>query len=200
MKQQVLVIHGGTSFDNNEDYIEFIKTRELTLDTLRQTYDWKASLGGELGEAFDVLQPRMPNGTNARYKEWKIWFERCVRLLEENIILIGQSLGGIFLAKYLSENVLAKKIKATILVAAPFDDVLTAESLNDFKLPVSLDKFANQGGTICIIHSKDDPIVPFGDAAKYQQALPKAKMMLFDDRQHFHQEKFLELVNRIKLL
>lgn len=200
MKQQVLVIHGGTSLDSHEDYIEFIKTRELTIEKLRQSYDWKASLPDKLGQAFDVLQPRMPNGTNAQYEEWKIWFERCAELLEQNVILIGHSLGGIFLAKYLSENSFPKQIKATLLVAAPFDDVSTTETLHDFKLPTSLDKFADQGGVIYIIHSKDDPVVPFSEALKYQQSLPQGKELLFDDRQHFNQETFVELVNLIQSL
>lgn len=196
----MFVIHGGTSFDTHEAYIDFIKTRELTLDKLRQLYDWKASLTQELGDGFDVLQPRMPNGTNVRYEEWRIWFDRCAQLLNDNVILIGHSLGGIFLAKYLSENDFPKRIMATLLVAAPFDDVSTVESLNDFALPYSLQKFADQGGQIYIVHSKDDPVVPFDDVAKYQKALPDVKTLLFDDRGHFNQETFPELVQLIKEL
>lgn len=197
MKRQVLVIHGGTSFDSPADYIDFITTRELTLDTLRCTYDWKASLSHELGEDTDVLHPRMPNPTNARYEEWKLWFERCAKLLHDDVILIGHSLGGIFLAKYLSENKFSKRILATILVAAPFDTVSTNESLTDFALPDSLDLFAQQGGAIYIIQSTDDPIVPATEAEKYARALPQATQMIFNDRQHCHQEAFSELYELI---
>ena len=198
MKQQVFVIHGGTSFDSHEEYIEFIKTRDLTLDKLRESYDWKSTLQRKLGEAFDVLQPRMPNGTNVRYEEWKMWFERCAELLNDNVVLIGHSLGGIFLAKYLSENNFGKKIKATLLVAAPYNDVSTVESLKEFELPDNLEKFSKQGGEIYIVHSKDDPVVPFSDVAKYQEALPQVKTLIFDDRQHFNQEEFPELVELLQ--
>jgi uncharacterized protein len=200
MKRQVVVIHGGTSFDSYEDYIAFIKTRELTLEKLRESYDWKASLQRELGDDFDVLQPRMPNGTNARFEEWKLWFERCAKLLDDGVILVGHSLGGIFLAKYLSENSFPKKIKATVLVAAPFDDVSTDEKLTEFALPASLEKFAEQGGSIHIVHSKDDPVVPFHDVAKYLNQLTEARDFVFDDRGHFNQEEFPELIRLIREL
>ena len=148
MKQQILVIHGGDTFDTHKDYLSFLKNREISLDRLRLKREWKDTLSEKLGENFDVLSPRMPNGTNARYKEWKIWFERVIPFIDKGVIFIGHSLGGIFLAKYLSENTFPVKIKATILAAAPFDDEESDESLSDFKLPPSLKKFSEQGGEI----------------------------------------------------
>lgn len=200
MKRQVLVVHGGTSFDTPHDYIEFIKTRDLTLDSLRCTYDWKASLAHALGDTADVLHPRMPNPTNARYEEWALWFRRCEQLLQDDVILVGHSLGGIFLAKYLSENTFSKRILATILVAAPFNEASTEESLTDFALPDSLELLAQQGGSIYIIQSTDDPIVPAAEAEKYARALPQATQMMFNDRQHCHQETFSELFELISSL
>lgn len=203
MKQQVVAIHGGTSFDTYEDYIEFLKTREVTPERLcAGGSDWKASLARELGEEFEVLLPKMPNGTNARYAEWSIWLERCMPFFQDGVILIGHSLGGIFLAKYLAEHDVSTKIRATLLVGAPFDDDDPSflESLTDFALPASLTQFEEQGGDIYIIHSKDDPVVPFAESAKYQLALPEATLMAFEDRGHFNQEEFPELVALIKAL
>lgn len=200
MKQQVVAIHGGTSFDTYEEYIAFIKTRELTLEKLTQGEDWKASLPQELGEAFQVLLPKMPNGTNVRYAEWSMWLERCIPFIQDDVILIGHSLGGTFLAKYLSENIFPKSIKATFLVAAPFNDTSTVESLTDFALPESLEKLAAQGGAMYLVHSKDDPVVPFEQVEQYQEALSGAQKMIFDDRGHFNQKHFPELVRLIQSL
>lgn len=200
MKQQIIIIHGGDTFNTYKDYISFLKNREIDLDRLRLKRDWKDTLSEELGENFDVLSPRMPNGTNARYKEWKIWFERIIPFLGKDVIFIGHSLGGIFLAKYLSENTISKTIKATILVAAPFDDANSEESLTDFKLPSSLAKFSEQSGIIYLIHSKDDPIVSFEQFGKYKQALPNAKTTTFNNREHFNQEAFPEIIKLIRAL
>lgn len=198
MKQQIVIIHGGDTFDTYNDYLFFLENREVDLDRLRLQKDWKDTLPGELGESFDVLSPRMPNGTNARYKEWKIWFERIIPFINKDVIFIGHSLGGIFLAKYFSENTFPVKIKATILVAAPFDDEDSGESLSDFKLQSSLKKFSEQGGVIYLIQSKDDTVVSFGELGKYKQALPNAETMIFDDREHFNQESFPEIIKLIK--
>lgn len=200
MKQQIIIIHGGTSFDTYEDYLSFLKMREITLEDLRRGKDWKSTLQEELGENFEVLSPQMPNKTNAHYKEWKIWFERIIPFLNENVILIGQSLGGIFLAKYLSENTFPQKIKITILVAAPFDDKNTKGSLADFKLPSSLEKLNRQGGEIYLIQSKDDSVVPFEQVERYKKALSLSETIVFEGRGHFSQESFPEIIELIKKL
>jgi predicted alpha/beta-fold hydrolase len=48
----------------------------------------------------------MPNKLNARYHEWKIFFEGILSKLdrEDEITLVGGSLGGCFLLKYFSEK------------------------------------------------------------------------------------------------
>lgn len=200
MKQQIIVIHGGTTFDSYEDYISYLKNKEISLDKLKLKKDWKNGLEEELGENFEILSPQMPDRTNARFEEWRIWFKRIIPLLNDNLIFIGHSLGGIFLVKYLSENDISKKIKAVILVAAPFDDENSEESLVEFKLPSSLSKFVEQSGKIYLIHSKDDSVVPFEQLAKYKQALPSAKTLILDNRGHFKQETFPEIIELINKL
>jgi uncharacterized protein len=200
MKQQVIVIHGGSTFDTYEEYISHLKKSEIQIERLRLKRDWKESLAKKLGEDFDVLLPQMPNKTSAHFEEWKIWFGKIIPFLENKVILVGHSLGGIFLAKYLSENDIPKKIKATILVSAPFDDEKTGRSLADFKLSFSLTKFADQGGKIYLIQSKDDLEVPFENIGKYKKSLPEAKTMIFENRGHFLQEDFPEIIDLIKSL
>lgn len=200
MKQQIVIIHGGTTFDTYKEYISFLKNREISLERLRLQKDWKDTLPERLGKNFDILSPQMPNKTNARYQEWQIWLERIIPFLKNDVILIGHSLGGIFLAKYLFEKTFPKRIKATILVAAPFDDTNREETLADFRLPSSLSKFAEQGGMIYLIQSRDDPYVSFGQLRKYQKALPEAKTMIFENREHFNQESFPEIIKLIRTL
>lgn len=97
-----------------------------------------------------------------------------------------------------SENNISRKIKATILVAAPFDDEKSGKSLADFKLSSSLESFVKHGGKIYLIQSKDDPEVLFEQLEKYKKALPNAKTMIFENREHFNQESFPEIVELIK--
>lgn len=198
MKHQIIAIHGGTSFDTHQQYISFLRTRELTKEKLRHCDDWRSSLARSLGDSFDVLVPKMPNGTNAQYVEWCIWFERCIEFIEDDALLIGHSLGGIFLVKYLSEHVFSKRIKAVILVSAPYDQTLTVESLTDFSLSTSVDGFSRQVRELYILHSQDDPIVSIGEQDKYMRIFPHAHAVQIDHRGHFQQQQFPELIELIR--
>jgi uncharacterized protein len=196
MKKQIIIIHGGETFDTYDDYIEFLKNAEYNPDKRKK---WKDSLAEDLGDDFSVIQPQMPCQWNAKYKEWKIWFEKVIPYIEDDVVIIGGSLGGIFIAKYLSENEFPKKILATYLLAAPYDSN-DDYSLADFVLPESLSMFEKQGGKIYLYQSKDDTIVPFANVEKYAKALPTAEKVIFEDKWHFIDEEFPELVESIKKL
>lgn len=198
MKQQVFVIHGGTAFDTYEEYFGYLTTKEVSLEKLKGR-DWKMNLEDNLGENFDVFLPKMPNSQNAVYKEWCVWFKKFLPLLNDGVILVGHSLGGVFLAKYLSEHTVTKKIKGTLLVAPPFDSD-EGRKLPQFTITESLEKLRAQGGKVIIFHSKDDPVVDFSEIKRYQVALPSLEMRIFEDRGHFNTEEFPEMVEVIKKL
>jgi len=195
-KKQILIIHGGNTFAKRSDYIDYLKITEIDKSRLYSTIDWKQTISDRLGDNYEVLNPRMPNASYARYDEWKIYFEALTKVLENNVILIGHSLGGIFLAKYLSENKFPKKIDALFLLAAPYEE--NGESLGDFKLGTNLDKVNKQVKKIYILHSEDDPVVPMTDSDKYISALPSAELVVFEDKGHFNTEEFSGLVYLIK--
>jgi predicted alpha/beta hydrolase family esterase len=199
MKHQIVVIHGGDTFDTYKEYIAFLKSWRIDFKGyLGGKNDWKRNLGKTLGKNYEVILLDMPNKINAKYLEWKIWFQKFVPHIRPNAIFIGHSLGGIFLVKYLSENNFPKKISAVFLVAAPYDENDTNDSLADFKLTKSLDKFRKQAGKIFIYHSKDDPVVPFVDSEKYAKSLKNSVRRTFANRGHFRRENLPELVKDIK--
>jgi predicted alpha/beta hydrolase family esterase len=194
-KKQVIVIHGGTPFDSYAEYIKNLMEYKVDFESLKKTF-WKKGLAVDLGDQFDVIMPEMPCKRNAKYPEWKIWFEKFFEIFNSEITLVGHSLGGIFLAKYLAENNIPKKIKSVHLVAAPFDGEFG--TIGDFNLPDNLENFTNQADAIYLYFSKDDPIVPFADIDKYSNVLPKAQKIIFEDRGHFRMETFPEIIENIK--
>ncbi|KKT81182.1 MAG: hypothetical protein A3B99_04935 [Candidatus Yanofskybacteria bacterium RIFCSPHIGHO2_02_FULL_44_12b] len=199
MKNQVIVIHGGDSFDNYRDYLKFLRSWKINFDDyIQNRAGWKKNLAKKLGKDFQVILPNMPNSFNAKYSEWKIWFDKFVPYFKSGVIMVGHSMGGIFLAKYLSENKLSKKVKAVFLIAAPYDDKDSEYSLVDFILPKSLKKLEQQAGKIFIYQSKEDPVVPFADFGKYQKSLKNSIGRVFLGRGHFNQEDFPELIRDIK--
>src|SRR3989338_6901921 len=113
MTKQVLVIHGGDPQRSYEDYLEFLKKYPISFErhALRQD-DYQVNLANDLGSDFELIRPEMPDKRNAKYELWKIWFEKFFQFLRDDVIIIGGSLGGTFLAKYLAENTFPRKIKA----------------------------------------------------------------------------------------
>lgn len=199
MKQQILIIHGGDTFATYNDYLAFLKTEEVDVEK-PQYKSWKETISDDLVDNYQVIVPHMPSKHNAKYLEWKIWFEKFLPFLQDNVILVGHSLGGIFLVKYLSENTFPKKIQAVFLISAPYDDDASDYSLADFVVPKNLEQFQKQAGKIFLYHSKDDPVVNFSDFEKYAKAFPKSTQRIFLDKKHFNQEEFPELVEEIKNL
>lgn len=196
-KPQILMIHGGMTFKSDKDYVAWMKSRRISIQ--KRPY-WEADLEKKLGENFEIIRPRMPLQDNAKYRDWTIHFERHIPLLKKNYILVGSSLGGIFLAKYLSENKLPKKALSVYLVCAPFDDSLPTEDLaGGFKLKNDLSLIEKNCQNLYALFSEDDDIVPVSHAEKYRKKLPKALIGIYKDRKgHFLAPTFPEIIKMIK--
>lgn len=197
-KLQILYIHGGETFKSRKDYLNFLKNIEVSLEEKKK---WSGEfLTKKLGSKFDIIKPRMPLSWNAKYEDWKIYFEKYIPYLKNNIILMGNSLGGIFLAKYLSENKFPKKILSLYLICPPYDNSLPGEDLvGGFKLPTNLSRLDNCSKNVNLLFSQDDEIVPVSHAEKYRKKLKKANIIIFNGKNgHFFVSEFPEIVEMIK--
>lgn len=189
--RQVCIIGGGETYASDADFRRALAALELSYERLFYDTDWKPWLAEQLPD-YDVLQPSMPSKQNAKYADWSVYFSKVLPFLRPEVVLIGHSLGGIFLAKYFSENPPAEKFAKIILIAAPYDDE-TVEPLGDFKIS-SAAKIADAAKETHLFHSKDDPVVPFAELAKYHSDLLNAQTHIFDDKAHFNQSEFRELL------
>jgi len=197
-KIQILMIHGGMTFKSKKDYLYFLKTKKISI---KEKNKWSNEFfKKKLAKDFEIIKPRMPLQDNAKYKEWKIYFEKHFPQLKNNIILIGSSLGGIFLAKYLSENKFPKKILSTYLICPPFDNALSSEDLvGGFKLKSDLSLLEKNSKNLYLMFSKDDDIVPISHAEKYRKKLKNANIIIFENKNgHFKISEFPEIIKMIK--
>ncbi len=198
MKTQVVLIHGGTTFKSRKDYLEFLKNRKVRIDKIKKWSD--DYLEKKLGRKFKVIRLKMPLKEDAKYDDWKITFERYLPYFEDNLILIGSSLGGIFLAKYLSENNFPKKILSVYLIGAPYDNTIEREDLvGGFKLKSHLNLLEKNTKNLYLFFSEDDEIIPLSHAEKYKNKLKNAKILIFKNKKgHFKISKFPEIIKMIK--
>ena len=194
-KQQVIVLHGGEYYSAEADFVESLKTRPVVIDRLRPYRDWKSRLQETLGEAYDVLTPRLPNNDNAKYEHWKLWFTRCAEVFDDEVLLIGHSLGGMFLVTYLAQHTVPYTIRALILVAAPYHIDNITRVPEGWRVPEDITRVAKQAKHIHLFQSSDDQVVPSEHAYVYREHLPQATLHMFEDRGHFNQATFPELVS-----
>lgn len=199
-KTQIFVIHGGMTFKNKKDYTDWLKNRTISVEKKERWSD--DYLEKKLGKEFDIIHPRMPLQDDAKYADWKIFFERYFPYFRNDIILVGSSLGGIFLAKYLSENKFPKKIKATFMICPPYDNTVEGEDLvGGFKLGRDLSLIEKNSKKTYLMFSKDDPSVPVSHAEKYRKKLKNSEIIIYESKNgHFKISEFPEIVKIIKSL
>lgn len=199
MKADLIFIHGGEAFSDYQVFLEHLRTQEI--DPFKErSKRWTDTLKEDLIPEYVVIQPGMPNKQNAKYEEWKIWFERHLPYLKDGAGVVGWSQGGMFLVKYLLENECSLHISHLYLIAVPFKvDDFGGEDGGDFVFDTSqVATLAHKAKHIHIFHSKDDFVVPYEHAEEYKAALPQAELVTFTDRNHFLQEEFPELLEHIK--
>ena len=198
IKTQIFYIHGGTTFRNKAEYLHFLKNRKVSIE---RKNGWNGKyLDDKLGKQFQIIKPRMPRQDGATYSEWVIHFERFFPQLKDNLILIGESLGGIFLARYLSENKFPKKLKSVYLVCPPFDDSLPGEALTSgFKLKSDLSLLEKNCKKLTLMFSANDDVVPVSQAKKYSAKLKNANIIIYKHiNGHFQISEFPEIVKMIR--
>ncbi len=190
--KQVFIIHGGTSFSSYEAYRDYLDEKVLNYYKLTHPVRWKEALSTQLPD-HEVVYASMPNSTNAVFDEWKIYFEKLIPFFGDDVQIIGHSLGAMFLAKYLHENPLQHPVRRLLLVSGGYSDE-TNEDLGSFRVnsAIGLEKSALE---VHLFHSTDDPVVPFTELAKFQADLPDALTHTFDNRGHFIDETFPEILD-----
>ena len=135
-----------------------------------------ASLQKALGVEFDVRYPQMPGESDPDMQTWKAKIASELKTRDGEVILVGHSLGGAALLKYLSEEKVEKSIAGLFLLAAPSRD---EENWNfdDLRLPPDLAARLSSIPRIFLYHNRDDKIVPFNHLMLHAARLPRAVIL-----------------------
>jgi predicted alpha/beta hydrolase family esterase len=181
VRERVLFIHGGGDGAYEVD-------RKLA-----------ESLQHALGAAYAVRYPKMPDEDRRVYEAWKERIAEELDALEGEVILVGHSLGGSILLKYLSEEEVEKPIAGLLLVATPYWGVEDWE-VGEYALPEDFASKIPKEVSMFLYHSRDDEVVPFAHAALYAQKLPRATVRVFDGRGHQFDDDLSEVAQDIKRL
>jgi serine hydrolase len=164
-KTHVLFVQGGGKGAYNEDAV------------------LAASLARALGGEYELHVPPMPDEADPNVKAWKRKISAELSRLRGNVLLVGHSVGGSILLKYLSEEEVKKPIAGLFLLAAPSWDE-DQWNFDDLKLPRNIAEKLASIPRIFLYHSRDDVVVPFAHLALHGARLPQATVRAVDGRGH----------------
>ncbi len=196
-KTQIIFIHGGESFDTDEEFYEYL--RHCEFDPYQpERKRWRDKIASDLEETHESHFLRMPNAMYADYNAWAIWFEKMIPFMRAGVILVGHSLGGGFLLRYLTENQLPVTVAQLHLVAPCIDD-FECPGVGGFKIDIDTwTDFVSKVDTVHLWHSSDDTLVPIHHSERLVAKYPKAIPHYFANRGHFLEPEFPELLAEIK--
>ena len=136
-----------------------------------------ASLQRALGAAHEIRYPKMPDENDPDYGKWKPVIAKELASIEGVAIVIGHSLGGSFLLKFLVEERPPNKIAGIFLIATPYwgGEGWRYEGYERVELPRDFSSSLPREARIFMYHSRNDEIVPFAHLALYAGKLPQAR-------------------------
>ena len=161
--------------------------------------DFASWLRDTLGSEYKVIHPAMPNPEAAPdYALWKAKLGKELGKLKEGVILVGHSLGGAVLLKYLTEGPFENPIAGMFLVSAPFWGGDENWQCEPFTLPKNFARNLPKIPKMFLYHSREDEIVPFAHLALYSDQLPQATVRKLDGDEHVFRRGLPRLVEDIK--
>lgn len=159
MKKQILLAHSGDAQGAPGE----------------GSYDLVHWLREEIGDIYEIKFPLIEDPEAPSYEMWENMLDKAFPKLTNGSILIGHSLGGSMLLKYLSENHVDCRIEGLFLVASPYWGQENWE-VDEFRLKESFTSDLPSIARIHLFHCKNDPIVPFEHMKLYKSVLLRAEI------------------------
>lgn len=168
------------------------------------TRDWLSWLKTELrDDGISVKIPKMPNTNRPKIEEWNKYLAKVVGKPDENLFLIGHSIGGRLLLRYLEE--IDAKIGGAIIVASWLD-----KRVKPFKLksnakmmapwldtPIDWKSIKRHANQFTAIYSDNDAYVPMSAAQMIRRKL-NAKVVVLHNKGHIDQTTSPPILKEIR--
>jgi predicted alpha/beta hydrolase family esterase len=140
----------------------------------------------------------MPNESEPDYTTWKDAIAEELTRLGAGAVLVGHSIGGSIVIKWLCEGEMPP-LAAVFLVAAPFwrdDEIWRWEEVRlppdaSARLPASMPLF--------LYHGRDDEVVPYSHVEMYAEMFPQAIVRGLRARNHQLNDDLSEVARDIEL-
>lgn len=159
------------------------------------SYDLVNYLRSKLSADFKILFPKIEKPNAPEYRKYKSMLSSSFVNIKDPIVLIGHSLGGSTLLKYLSEEKPDVTIAAIFLVSTPH----WTSNMKKFVLKDNFEK-SLKNVPVFLYHSKKDEIIPFDHLDFYKKAFTNATVRELPGKDHVFSKGLPELVSDIQNL
>ena len=148
-------------------------------------YCWYPQTKKELEKkAFKVRVPEMPETANPKLSGWLPKLKETIKKPDENLFLVGHSLGCITIMRYLESLSGKEKVGGVVFVAGFTDDLGYKELTNFFTKPINFEKVKRGTKNFYAINSDNDPYVPLSYGELLKEKLG-AKLIIKHNMGHF---------------
>ena len=137
-------------------------------------------------ENIEVVAPQMPNADFPRMGEWLSFMRQIIGKADENVFLIGHSLGVIAILCYLESLKEDEKIGGIVLAAGFSQSIGIPEIENFFETGIEYEKIKNSVEKIVIINSDNDPYVPL-EQGKIMEEKLGGKLVVLHNAFHINE-------------
>jgi predicted alpha/beta hydrolase family esterase len=142
-----------------------------------------AALRAGLAADTRLAAPIMPKPDAPDAAAWEAALGEHLRQQQAPLALVGHSLGGSVIFKYLAEHGIPTGLAGVVSIAAPFWGMSDWEQ-QEWALPRGFEARLAGLPRTALYHSRDDDIVPVSHVDRYAEALPEALVHKVDGRGH----------------
>ncbi|HET7535352.1 MAG TPA: alpha/beta fold hydrolase [Candidatus Didemnitutus sp.] len=150
----------------------------------------------DLGADYAVSAPKMPAPTKPSYQSWKRKIAKLLSHENAPSILVGHSLGGSVLLKYIAEERPDVRARGLFIVSSPY----WGSNNPDFVLAEGFAQSLPKKLKIYFYQSRDDEVINLDHLARYRKAVPRATVRTIASGGHTFKAGLPELVTDIRTL
>ncbi|GAB2609590.1 alpha/beta fold hydrolase [Kocuria himachalensis] len=131
------------------------------------------SLARHLGNDFSIDFPRSPENDPEDWP-WLQAIAEAIARASAPVVLVGHSVGGYLLLKFLAMQHVTTSIAAICIIAPPFPGGDPAWTFDGFDLPDDVGRLLPADARVLLYASEDDKTVPFAHRDLYAARIPRA--------------------------
>lgn len=139
-------------------------------------------------QGHEVVAPELPNPEAPSVEEWIKAMLDATRVLTDQDIIVGHSLGGALALRFLEAAEARTTPHACLLISTPWnikDERFAGFFLTEFDFEVLMWRASK----FCVLHAADDAIIPVAHAKRYADIF-HAELITPENGGHFNAEEY----------